>query len=164
MPNNVYYTSAQNMTSYSDSIQTVAYDNARDLLHVVWQSNPDRVYSYFGLPSAYSKIIDKLHEAGSIRSLVKDVTDTLQREGTHENAKLVQRRLATVAIDPKEVVSIPLSEHSNNSPFLVTLQVDAEYQFEINALDFNDAAAKATELFSQHVTSGGPHVVGVKKA
>lgn len=169
--NNVYYTSHTDVSMYSRAIKTVAYDSATDRLLVVWQNSPSKVYSYFGLPSAYSKIVDNLGSPGSVKSLVQDVTDTLQRDEIIDNAKLISRDASIVSgnltLDDtgltirgeSNVVHIPRTEE-----FLVTLKVEADYQVPIRAKDFNEAADKVHELFSQYVTAGGAHVAGVKKA
>ena len=150
----IEYTKALNLTSYSDSMQVVAYDDVKNRLLVSWQSNPKKIYSYFGLPGVFDDIAVRVRDGESPRAVIKEHTDNLQRETVFENAEFWARPQEKLAVMP----STPKKDK-----FVVRVSVDGFYEIEIDALDVVDAAQTAKELFSQHF-NGEVYVGGVNKA
>lgn len=166
MTTKVYYTHAKNMTSYSGSIFTVAYDTDTHTLYVRWQGNPERIYAYAGLFSDYEKA-SRTEGVGSVRANVKEVTDRLQRLETIDDGEFQKRFLIAVPTTNATSSTVTFSLPDTRPEYEVTVLVDATFKVKLNAENAGEAEKKVLELFNANLSTdegnGLVEVRGVNK-
>lgn len=142
---NVNYTEAQNMSSYSEAIQTVAYDSVDGKLYVTWQSAPSKAYVYYATPEQGAKALKT--DVSSVRANVKEVTDTLQRLFPVEGVSFYRR----------------LTPPAPKNSYTVVLTAEGTFKVNVDAESFDEAARYIYGLFKENFTEGELEVVGVTK-